>query len=73
MCLLLTTTCPKTQGLDHRIDLTDPHTITLNAAKVLSRNRVTMVVGEEATDVEAMAASILPTGESMKMIGPTMT
>ena len=64
MCLLLTTTCPKTQGLDHRIDLTDPHTVILNAIEVLPHGRATMVAPREAVDEGVVVVGILPMGRS---------
>ena len=71
--LSLIATSPKTQGLDHCVDLIDPHTITLNVAKVLSHNRATMLAGGEVVDMEAVMVGILPTGAIMKTIGLTIT
>ena len=43
---------PKTWGLDHRTDLTDPDAIILDVAKVLPYNRATMVAYREEVVVE---------------------
>ena len=64
-------TLPKTWGLDHCANLTNPDTVTLNAAKALSHNRETMATGREVADVEAVAVGILPMEESRKMMGTT--
>jgi hypothetical protein len=61
--LLPAAACPETQGLNHRTDLTDPHTVIQNAIEFLPYSQVTLVaVGEEVVVV-----GILLMGEIMKM------
>jgi hypothetical protein len=43
---------PETQGLNRRTDLTYPHTITTDIAKILPHNRATMVADREVVGEE---------------------
>jgi len=63
----------KSQGLDHRVDLTDLHTVILNAAKVPSSNRAIIVVSREAADAEVVVVGIQPAGVATKTVGLTTT
>ena len=63
---------PRNSGLNHHTDLTDGHTIILNAIKVLPHGRATMAAAKEAVG-EEVVVGILPMGEIMKTVGLTTT
>jgi hypothetical protein len=51
---------PETRGLNRCADLTDPHTTTIDAPKILPRNRATMVADREVAGEEEVAERALP-------------
>ena len=69
MRLLRVATHLETRGLDHHIDLTNPHATIPNATKVPPHNRTTMVAGREVVGEEVVAEGTLPTEGVTKMMG----
>ena len=71
MHLLHAPTHPKTWGLDHRTDLTDPHATTMNAAKIPPCNRSMMVANREVVGEEVPVEGTLPMEGVTRMVGLT--
>lgn len=70
MHLLLVVACPKTWGLDRHADLTDPHVIIPNTARVPFHNRAAIVADKEVVgtevaveDTQTMEKIMEPMGE----------
>ena len=60
---------PETWGLDHRTNLTDPHAMTMDAAKILPCNWATMVADREVAGEEAAAEGTFPMDRVMRTVG----
>lgn len=69
MCLSPAVACPKTQGLNHCVDLTDAHTVIPNAIEVLPRDQAIMAAANEFVGEGMVVVGILPMGEITKMTG----
>ena len=72
MHLLHVATHLETRGLDHHIDLTDPHATIPDTAKVPPHNWATMVAGREVVGEEVAMEGTLPMEGVTKTTGLTM-